>query len=410
MAMMNAISFESRNNIILWDVQAQSRLATLLPRSTFQIRGLSLSPDGKLLASGSLDAGITLWDVAARRPLRTPLVGPATDSRPVGFLADGGSLLSAGCLRNDDVGRCTQDAVHSWDVSPVTWQARACGVAQRNLTPDEWRRFVSETLPYERTCEDFPAGEDPVAVGLAATGIPPTVEASLEPARAASSPVLAPAATGAAVRATPTGVSTPASQGGPPGVVGSAYISPTYGYGLSWDASLWTVQEEFSENGEDWLELDSGAGFVSLGGYVYDGFGRSPATGCFQDRVAGLEGLPDVTSFVPAQAHQRPVTGGASPGAAGLFAATFSSESGEGDDQVIYYVECRVLGEGDAVLHLTVGAYADGYEAHRQAAEALLATLRLPGQAGATTERQATPALVPARAPTMISGSTPEAS
>jgi hypothetical protein len=192
--------------------------------------------------------------------------------------------------------------------------------------------------------------------------------------------------------------------------VGSAYISPTYGYGLNWDASLWTVQEEFSENGEDWLALDSGTGFLSLGGYVYDGFGRSPATGCFQDRVAGLEGLPDVTSFVPAQAHQRPVTGGASLGAAGLFAATFSSESGEGGDQVIYYVECRVLGEGGAVLHLTVGAYADGYDAHRQAAEALLATLRLPGQAGTTTEKQAASALVPSGTPTVNSTSTPETS
>ena len=40
-----------------------------------------------------------------------------------------------------------------WDLSLESWQSRACRVANRDLTQDEWDQFVGSDTPYERTCD-----------------------------------------------------------------------------------------------------------------------------------------------------------------------------------------------------------------------------------------------------------------
>ncbi len=38
-----------------------------------------------------------------------------------------------------------------WDVTVERWQRHACAVANRDLTADEWARFLPD-LPYDPTC------------------------------------------------------------------------------------------------------------------------------------------------------------------------------------------------------------------------------------------------------------------
>jgi hypothetical protein len=38
-----------------------------------------------------------------------------------------------------------------WDVDPAAWEARACQVAGRNLSQDEWREFLPDR-PYQPVC------------------------------------------------------------------------------------------------------------------------------------------------------------------------------------------------------------------------------------------------------------------
>jgi WD40 repeat protein len=104
--------------------------------------GVAFSPDGTLLASASGDT-IILWDVESRRPLGPGLAGPQVND--LAFSPTGKSLASA----NED------GTVSLWDLDIESWKARACQIANRNLTQHEWRLFIG-TEAYHETCPGLP--------------------------------------------------------------------------------------------------------------------------------------------------------------------------------------------------------------------------------------------------------------
>jgi len=138
--------------IMLWDVATRQPLGSPLTGHTGAVYSVTFSPDGKLLASGSADRTVILWDVATRQPLGPPLTGHtvAHGNGSVAFSPDGKTLASAGDDRS----------VVLWDISLESWQARACRIANRNLTQAEWNQFIGADIPYQRTCPDLPAGAD----------------------------------------------------------------------------------------------------------------------------------------------------------------------------------------------------------------------------------------------------------
>ena len=43
-----------------------------------------------------------------------------------------------------------------WDLDTRTWVRRACEIANRNLTEQEWKQYVGKEVPYRKTCPDLP--------------------------------------------------------------------------------------------------------------------------------------------------------------------------------------------------------------------------------------------------------------
>lgn len=135
------------NTIILWEVATRQPLGPPLTGHTNRIWSVAFSPDGKLLASGSADNTIILWDVATRQPIGPPLTGHINLVRGLAFSPDGQTLASASA----------DNTIMLWDVNLEQWSIRACRIANRNLTPQEWGSFVGPDYPYHPTCPDLPA-------------------------------------------------------------------------------------------------------------------------------------------------------------------------------------------------------------------------------------------------------------
>jgi WD40 repeat protein len=143
---------------------------------------LAFSPDGRLLAAGYADGRIQLWDVAAARAVGDPLVGHDGQVSAVAFSPDGRTLASGGFDRRvmlwdvashqrigqigahsglvDEVAfgrddRRLASAAHGeirvWDADPASWRRRACDIANRELTRNEWRQTAGD-LPYRALC------------------------------------------------------------------------------------------------------------------------------------------------------------------------------------------------------------------------------------------------------------------
>ncbi len=132
---------------ILWDVatgQPQGRLPGGSPRA---LESVAFSPDGRFLVAGSYGE-VLWWEVATWQAL-PPLHGHTDWVWSVAFSPDGQTLASASRDRN----------VILWDVAarqdPQAQAAQACRIANRNLSWDEWQRYLPGR-PYAKTCPGLP--------------------------------------------------------------------------------------------------------------------------------------------------------------------------------------------------------------------------------------------------------------
>jgi WD40 repeat protein len=131
------------DTIILWDVATKQPLGRSLSGHTDDVRSVVFSPDGQILVSGSSDYTLIMWDVATGQPLGQPLVGHSDTVTGIAFSPDGQAVASGG----------KDDTVILWDVSLASWRHRACRIANRNLTPGEWEQYLGNG-PHHTTCPD----------------------------------------------------------------------------------------------------------------------------------------------------------------------------------------------------------------------------------------------------------------
>ena len=127
--------------IVLWDAASQQRLGQPLKGHTNTVFALAFSPDGKTLASGSADISIRLWDVASHLPLAS-LNNETAWVTSLVFKPGDPHTLAAGS---------TDGYVAMWDLDPASWLRRACAIAGRDLTTEEWQQYLGSE-PYHATC------------------------------------------------------------------------------------------------------------------------------------------------------------------------------------------------------------------------------------------------------------------
>jgi WD40 repeat protein len=169
----------------VWDVAKRSRVAAFEGGAEGDALSVALTPDGTKLALGGYGKVVRLWDVRTRKQLHILDTGRG-GSTSLEFSADGRILAVAGfgepAASLWDVetgtrigpsltvtaGRRTAMVDLSadgrqllltlangkgavFDVDPDSWARRACALANRTLTREEWERFLPGR-PYEPAC------------------------------------------------------------------------------------------------------------------------------------------------------------------------------------------------------------------------------------------------------------------
>src|SRR5215213_8839410 len=175
---------------------------------------------------------------------------------------------------------------------------------------------------------------------------------------------------------------TPVSQLGTPvsddtatGVSGSSWQGPNFGVRIHWDPDVWSVENEFIDDGYDGLQIDTPTSTVYL--EAYNGF-AGDADACFAAAEQEISEREGVSEVVPLSDRPLPVAEEVR-GVAGLFGVTANLPDGT-TYRGVEYVECRTIYPGQTVLEITWQSLAQAFNEDFANVEELLAAIELPDE------------------------------
>ncbi len=107
-----------------------------------RVQDIEFDEKGEVLVVRTTDA-VQVIDVATMLPIGGPI--------PTGRPDPDEGLAVAPNGREMAVASTTGTA--TWSLDPVVWEHAACRLAGRNLTPDEWQRYIGTLADYRATCD-----------------------------------------------------------------------------------------------------------------------------------------------------------------------------------------------------------------------------------------------------------------
>jgi WD40 repeat protein len=131
-------------SIWVWDATAGTRSALPLLYREGYPTSLAFSPDDRILAAGDSLGRVALWDWTSAQQVGPPLT---LDSQRILDLNYASSPAGSRLVAGDAAA-----GLITWDVAVESWEAQACAIANRPLTPAEWDRYLGRELAYRPTC------------------------------------------------------------------------------------------------------------------------------------------------------------------------------------------------------------------------------------------------------------------
>jgi WD40 repeat protein len=134
------------DSLLLWDALSGALRARL--KSEERLSRVAFSPDGKMVASGSNDGSIRLWDAASGQPVGVPVHVSEATLTSLAFSPNGKSIASG-----------SEDGTVRVSDAPNGWIDRVCAKVVRNLSEAEWSRYVGD-IAYVKQCPELPVPMD----------------------------------------------------------------------------------------------------------------------------------------------------------------------------------------------------------------------------------------------------------
>lgn len=117
----------------LWNPISGAQIGGPLPVSAGPVSGIAFDHSGQRFATAaSQDGTVKVFAASTLQQEGTTLNTNQRVASTAAFEPHGNSLL----VVNDDGSGFT------WPMSVTVWEQRACGIAGRNLTPQEWSRYL----------------------------------------------------------------------------------------------------------------------------------------------------------------------------------------------------------------------------------------------------------------------------
>jgi len=158
------------------------------------------------------------------------------------------------------------------------------------------------------------------------------------------------------------------------GVSGNSYLSPSYGFTLTW-APLWSVVKVSSVAGVDTLSLTDKTSTVT---FTTSTEYSSDVTRCRTALVAALAADPKNANVAPApDTAGKPLQGGDASSAWAVY--LYSATTSTGKQAMATYLECRTIEPGTAVVQIVDAVAADKFNGEASNLLTLLDNLLVPG-------------------------------
>ncbi|SEN38872.1 WD40 repeat [Nitrosospira multiformis] len=134
----------------LWDAQTGQPISEPLRGHMDSVTSVAFSPDGSHIVSGSEDRTVRLWDAQTGQPIGEPLRGHEAGVESVASSPDGSRIVSG-----------SGDKILRLWPGPKVWPNELCKKLIRNMSREEWRKWISPNIPYEQQCLELmiPAAE-----------------------------------------------------------------------------------------------------------------------------------------------------------------------------------------------------------------------------------------------------------
>ncbi|MFN8334296.1 MAG: hypothetical protein U0U09_04160 [Cyclobacteriaceae bacterium] len=136
-----------RGLVKMYDIDRQRKDDRQFAGHKAGVYDVEFSPDGKLLASAGSDKRLQMW--VLENPGDLPIVMDNNN----GFIWDIAFAKGSDYL----IAACHESEIRVWPTSPELLANQVCPKLTRNMTRDEWDKYVGteESFPYETTCANL---------------------------------------------------------------------------------------------------------------------------------------------------------------------------------------------------------------------------------------------------------------